>query len=88
MQHNDTYIVYLDLKTKEILKPLSKKRDFSIKKHGFNPHITVCATNKKEEAQRIKHKLEEKHFSHLCKQVDWQLQEISQKNNLFNFAYY
>jgi 2'-5' RNA ligase len=36
------------------LKEITRKRDYPIHKFGFNPHITLCKTNDKNKADKIK----------------------------------
>jgi 2'-5' RNA ligase len=84
-ENGDTYIVYLDVRSKDILRPLTKKRDYSIKKHGFHPHVTILSTRDKNKAMQVKEALEKMNFRFHCKELDWQLHDLNVKTkNIFN----
>ena len=84
-ENNGKYIVYLNVEKTESLKQLFMKKDYTIKKHGFNPHVTLLITDDKTKAMKLKNDLDKQDINIECNKIDWNFHKLGNKEkNIFN----
>lgn len=86
-KNNDIYIIYLKVVPSKLLRELTFKKHFPIKKYGFHPHITILSTKDELIAFSVKKYLNSKKIKLNCTNVEWQIHTLkSSEKNIFNIA--
>ncbi len=84
-ENNGKYIVYLNVKKTGNLKQLFKKKDYTIKEYGFNPHVTLLVTDDKTKAMKLKNDLDKQDIYIECNTFEWNFHKLDNKEkNIFN----
>jgi len=82
------FVIYIAVQNNELRK-IFHKRDFPIKRSGYNPHVTICKTSSFEKAQKLIKILNGEEIKFVIDKNELQILAIDLDNNIsLNYDYF